>query len=723
MRLEVAKMHSESRFTIKKLLETYRVYIPAIQRDYAFGRTGVQNTSKREKFIGNMVNSLIHNSPVHLDFVYGLINDNSFIPLDGQQRITTLWLIEVYISKNIKTDLDSSYLDRFSYDTRTSTREFCRALLTKNWKLNNISIEKSQVIEYFYNCKWFFNSWRHDPSITGMIIVLEEIHRCINRKRINDLRTNNITFTFLNIDNLGNSEELYIKMNSRGRELSDWDEFKAELFELIEDISNDTFNAHEYEKWIDGRFIDFFWTIGKDSKDKSKLTEIRMLRLFYLFIYFRILENRDSHIFSSHEEVIRIIGKDWKSVITVEVLLEIRYFVEYIVKNREAIKGISFKRFPNDGLRIDELFDIFAKTDLNRFQADIDLFYAYKLFINKRAKDYSSISEITEEEICELKQVVRIISNFEETYRKQFSIEYVFIDSIRYAILSPKGILNFFETLDSKSINLGSHSDEQLEEEIVKSKLILRDSRWEEIIYKVESHPLLNGTVGWLLRVSNEDLEEFKKFSSIVLEKFDHNGIKDLKEIARILKYIDIRDNNNLFPKNLGYAVDNLLRDYSWKKYFRGYGYKKTIASMQDVSLLRDYINQNEVELPNERWRQWLIYYPEILKTIGAIRINYFGDSGIFGIQWNVKRFSSIKYDIPLMALKVCIKGLQYQGFRAEGESSFAHYRDVKIGFDYSKNEYLIFKKEIENRIDVSEIKTAVKKLENVLISISDSDK
>jgi len=711
-------MQSDSKFTIKKLLEAYKVNIPAIQRDYAFGRTGYQNTNKREKFIGNLIDSLVHNNLVHLDFVYGLISDDYFIPLDGQQRITTLWLIEVYLLKNIKTDLNSTYLEKFSYDTRTSTREFCRALLKEEWKITKVSVAKSQVVEYFYNSKWFFNSWRHDPSITGMIVVLEEIHRCINQKKIHELGTNNITFSFLNIDNLGNSEELYIKMNSRGRELSDWDEFKVELFELIDKKANDEFVAQEYEKWIDGRFIDFFWTIGKDSKDKSKFTEIRMLRLFYLYIYFQILENKHLYTYSSHDEVIRIIEKDWKSVITIDMLLEIRHFVEYIAINRESIKGISHKRFQNDGLRIDELFAILAKTDLNRFLSDLDLFYAYKLFIKKRAKDLSSISKISDEEISELKQVIRVTSNFEETYRKQFSIESVFVDSIRSAILHSEGILKYFETLVSKTVNFGSHSDEQLEEEIVKSRLILSDPEWETIIYNVESHLLFNGTIGWLLRVSDENLEEFKTYSTLLLDKFDQNGIKDLKEIATISKYMDIRDYNGLFPKNLGYAVDNILRDYSWKKFFRGYGYKRLSTSMKDVGFIRSYSKHSDVLFPNENWKHWVIYYPEILKTIGGIRVNDSGESGIFGIQWKVVRFSSIKYDIPLLAAKEVIMDISYNGFRAEGKSSYAVYKYMRINFDYTTNEYIINYKENEYRVDGSDIQSAVKKLENKLKNI-----
>ena len=130
-------------------------------------------------------------------------------------------------------------------------------------------------------------------------------------------------------------------------------------------------------------------------------------------------------------------------------------------------------------------------------------------------------------------------------------------------------------TQDLTNISFGAYSDEQKNEEVVKAKLILENPAWVTPIYKAESHPYFNGTIGWILRVANEDLGEFIKYSKWLLKKFDKNGIKDKTEIADMLRYSDIRM-NRFFPKNSGDGnVSNLLRDRSWKKYFRDRGYKK----------------------------------------------------------------------------------------------------------------------------------------------------
>ena len=50
-----------------------------------------------------------------------------------------------------------------------------------------------------------------------------------------------IKFNFLTIDNIGNSEDLYIKMNSRGKQLTHFESFKANFYEYANDLIDDNF--------------------------------------------------------------------------------------------------------------------------------------------------------------------------------------------------------------------------------------------------------------------------------------------------------------------------------------------------------------------------------------------------------------------------------------------------------------------------------------------------
>ena len=73
------------------------IKIPLIQRDYAQGRPGNKVKDIREKFIKDLYDSVIANRRLNLDFVYGTTDNKRFIPLDGQQRLTTLFLIHIYL--------------------------------------------------------------------------------------------------------------------------------------------------------------------------------------------------------------------------------------------------------------------------------------------------------------------------------------------------------------------------------------------------------------------------------------------------------------------------------------------------------------------------------------------------------------------------------------------------------------------------------------------------
>ena len=74
-----------------------KISIPTIQRDYAQGRKDAAII--RDKFLDEIFNRLDKEENLFLDFVYGSIEDGKFIPIDGQQRLTTLFLLHLYFAK------------------------------------------------------------------------------------------------------------------------------------------------------------------------------------------------------------------------------------------------------------------------------------------------------------------------------------------------------------------------------------------------------------------------------------------------------------------------------------------------------------------------------------------------------------------------------------------------------------------------------------------------
>ena len=79
------------------------IEIPIIQRDYAQGRLSKDVSRIRKQFINSLYNAITGKSePIKLDFVYGNVTNSILIPLDGQQRLTTLFLLHWYIAKHEK---------------------------------------------------------------------------------------------------------------------------------------------------------------------------------------------------------------------------------------------------------------------------------------------------------------------------------------------------------------------------------------------------------------------------------------------------------------------------------------------------------------------------------------------------------------------------------------------------------------------------------------------
>jgi uncharacterized protein with ParB-like and HNH nuclease domain len=148
----IADTQSGKRLSFYKLFKekNYKVLIPIIQRDYAQGRKTTAEV--RNVFLDALYDYLEENDANRdLDFVYGSLDEKTgkhtdFIPLDGQQRLTTLFLLHWYlyrISDNTgkKAEFKNSLLkggeSMFNYKTRRSSSEFCDELM-KNIDSNNL---------------------------------------------------------------------------------------------------------------------------------------------------------------------------------------------------------------------------------------------------------------------------------------------------------------------------------------------------------------------------------------------------------------------------------------------------------------------------------------------------------------------------------------------------------------------------------------------------------
>ena len=301
-------------YSFYQLISKYHIEIPIIQRDYAQGRKDTKATDVRKSIVDNMVCAVKDGKELFFDFVYGRVDGNKFIPFDGQQRLTTLFLFHKYLFEKCQLESDCNHKDncickdilyRFSYSTRQSSREFCNDIVSyriipgndflelkrneyrEKIRCNDEKEKKKKVQElienktdwissYIYNQSWFYPDWEKDPTIMGMLAMLDEIHNQLKKEtnfrgyaeKLTSGCSCPITFHFVDMGEYRLTDDTYVKMNARGKTLTPFENFKASLEQYLEENQKDVLLERLNDK-IDGNWLDLFWIqANKDNKEK-----------------------------------------------------------------------------------------------------------------------------------------------------------------------------------------------------------------------------------------------------------------------------------------------------------------------------------------------------------------------------------------------------------------------------------------------------------------------
>ena len=92
-------------------------------------------------------------------------------PLDGQQRLTTLFLLHWYVASRSGHLAEEHGWKRFSYATRQSARMFCESLVE-----HPLPDGEAVPSDWIKDQPWYLFLWRHDPTIQSMLVMLDAIH-------------------------------------------------------------------------------------------------------------------------------------------------------------------------------------------------------------------------------------------------------------------------------------------------------------------------------------------------------------------------------------------------------------------------------------------------------------------------------------------------------------------------------------------------------------------
>jgi hypothetical protein len=264
--------------TFWTLLDKYNIEIPIIQRDYVQGRASNEKAERvRENFLSAITEKLDKSETLHLDFIYGCMQGNKLILLDGQQRLTTLFLLHWYTAvkeKYYNIEI-AEKLQKFKYQTRPTSERFCSSLAQF---YPDLSAATKPVDELIKDQSWFFIAWENDPTIVSMLNMLKniEIHLGKNKTEYFNLLTSGmkINFHFLNLDKFRLSDSLYIKMNARGKQLTEFENFKAGYEKCL---SKNPERQKYFAQQADRDWTEMFWKESGKKHDEAFMNYIEYI--------------------------------------------------------------------------------------------------------------------------------------------------------------------------------------------------------------------------------------------------------------------------------------------------------------------------------------------------------------------------------------------------------------------------------------------------------------
>lgn len=723
------------------------IEIPMIQRDYAQGRDNSKAREIREVFLADLHKSILEvklglGNSLDLDFVFGISDNHVFVPLDGQQRLTTLYLIHWYLAfRDQSIDRYKIPLSKFTYEIRPSSSLFLKKLLDslneidyKDLFQNGKSFEKT-----IKNKNWYFVAWNHDITVQAMIIMLDAIHHTFKFSEVLfedliDLQRPPITFNFLQISNFGLSDRLYVKMNSRGKPLTSFENLKAELGKFIKesdfnDSHNYTLRSGSFSKRvdvetyfmtkIDNDWSDFFWKL----RDDQKIFDDKLLHLLS-FIAFNELTHLQKDVFDESMETFSSSNFQisYHSLLKLGLINE-KSILSYIdILDLLSIQNGVFKEFLDKSeFYHNTVLPILSKKMNAEYETRV-LFYGIFSYVLRNKPSLN---------LDELNRWSRLLHNL--TRNTIYNRSKDLVDSIH-------GIDRFLDTycgniyLDFFNNSIQGFDTVQTKEEHVKVFLRISQKAFNLFIDKIENQGYLSGQIIGLLIisgiVSRYDSDKLILLSPAEAEILLH----DLNDAyCKFLKYFDdkglIPFDDEIFRRalltfgdyaiystNFSFLINN-HRDVSWKRLLKELATTSTTyaearnaflrlfevisvdkeATGELKGIIKDFLNNYQDVID---WKYYFIKYPIILNRAELKYVKFFDGDHIYPLR-KTKYFREADPEYMILVLQqllveseIDVSSLEF-GFLQSGIEQYGVKRingkSVKIAYNHNRLEPLRF--------------------------------
>lgn len=747
--------------TFWKIIEQCRIEIPIIQRDYTYGRK-TANTIK-EKIVKDIYNSLNNeNSFLHLDFIYGKLvgKENlsafernktnikallktiqsyaselevaidydlveqtkeeavkiTFIPLDGQQRLTTLFLVHWYLVQHLKLEDELKSLNKFSYATRVGAKDFCQLITTTFFDFNKSKMLASELIS---NNENYYSDWKKDPTVISMLSVIDEIDK-VFKDSVSKFenywagltQNNKITFDFFDLDDFELTDELYIKMNARGKKLTNFENFKAWLIkECSEDITIDNWKNNFDIKWND-----IFWDRKPIEQATVDIEYLNYFKALFLGDYLKefLKDNTDENAVVNFDEIKTEIADLRDSESNPVPFFNKAKFFNSKIDNYLKILDV----FELNSLDVlDDTASVYVTKYINKKTIseflfnnkgleswwDITLNYAVLNFIDKK----NSIDD-------SFYQWLRVISNL--IYNTPIEGPKLFfeatqsIDKLIDIVGDNVSVYTIIQGLEAKDIDFFTTA--QVEEEIYKSKLIVSDFNWENSLTQAENNKYFFGQIGFIFNLIEQDeisIKTFDEVSSKVSALFSKEVLKEntfllTRALLSQGNCFTQSGRNLVFYSNVTGTLRN--RNENWRRFFKNklHFIKKIINhshfDKQDINKSLNEIIELETKILQKEYLVRLIQNPKLLeyakkRCIRKINEGYYilGSTRIFG--YHVELYT---YDWYLENKK---NGIEYIEVKNEDDTPRIKIK-TKTSYFYIELNNVTSEFDLNDKIDVS---------------------
>lgn len=500
-------------YTLKELLDKYSVVIPQLQRDYAQGRDEAKEL--RVRFLSQILHVLRGEGRLNLDFVYGYdkaLSPNHhpiFYPLDGQQRLTTLWLLHWYLLPSESEAEEREWLLRFSYRTRSSSTRFCQLLVKRavvDGSRRDVAAIKDQP--------WYRQSYNADATIAAMLGTLRTIEELVapeERVALWERLCHQRALTFDVIDIKGEefrlTDELYIKMNARGKPLTSFECYKADLTQALRKL-DDQGKPWPYKKGqlsyadyfafkVDNEWLDLFYNGVIDGLDKRMYGFIQNIAKLCFFLD---PENAEKNVNAfTYSDSVNVFSRQGnaKRLISILDLFE-RIQAKQPLRAFFATLTPSI-RFSEGRTKDPAPVDLFRESCDKNASVNLVLLLALSHYMEKY-----QLVEATEE----LQDYLRVVRNLLWGVRQ--------LDKMRYeSNVRINSLLTYWSWIESLASQEQVLDAVKSSGEVFLKKLhqrvdfILRYPELKPLIGELEDHPLLAGQLG--IFDLDQDANDFKR--------------------------------------------------------------------------------------------------------------------------------------------------------------------------------------------------------------------